>query len=279
MFNVSDYSKALVENEDGIWSSDSIEELSYPEDGNDLYNDIEDLSYWFKHRKDVVSCCVKKYGTSGAFFDIGGGNGLICRSLQDHGQLAVLLEPGPGGVENAKKRGVRHIIFSSLQNARFETGSLPNIGLFDVLEHIEDEYGFIEYLSKVIQPGGTLFLTVPAFKFLWSVEDELAGHFRRYTIQKLTTRFRKFDFEPIYSSYLFSFLPLPIYLMRVLPSKLGLIKGNTMDNRVKSDHEAGNVVVKYLMNRIIDWELEKVRKGEKIGFGSSCFVVLRKQII
>jgi SAM-dependent methyltransferase len=50
----------------------------------------------------------------------------------------------------------------------------------NVLEHIEDDLGTLRHLIRMIRPGGTLFLLVPAHQFLYNVFDVESGHFRRY---------------------------------------------------------------------------------------------------
>ena len=37
----------------------------------------------------------------------------------------------------------------------------------DVLEHIDDDRGMLAEMHRVLAPGGTLLVTVPAFPFLW----------------------------------------------------------------------------------------------------------------
>jgi len=36
--------------------------------------------------------------------------------------------------------------------------------------------------------GGTLILTVPTYKILWSNEDSEAGHYRRYKIKEIKNK-------------------------------------------------------------------------------------------
>jgi hypothetical protein len=58
----------------------------------------------------------------------------------------------------------------------------------------------------------------------WFNEDVDAGHYRRYTTKTINQKLIKNGFEIVYSSYIFSILPLTIFLIRSLPSKLGLNK-------------------------------------------------------
>jgi len=51
----------------------------------------------------------------------------------------------------------------------------------DVLEHVEDDFDFLNTLVNLLKPGSPLLLTVPAFQFLFSDHDRNLRHFRRYT--------------------------------------------------------------------------------------------------
>lgn len=57
--------------------------------------------------------------------------------------------------------------------------------LLDVLEHIPDDLAVVNQISKCLSRGGLLFLTSPALMRLWSYNDQLAGHQRRYSIGDL----------------------------------------------------------------------------------------------
>lgn len=59
--------------------------------------------------------------------------------------------------------------------------------LMDVLEHVENDWQFLEELRVRSSPGGSnaFFITVPAFNSLWSGHDVYLGHYRRYTRQTL----------------------------------------------------------------------------------------------
>lgn len=54
------------------------------------------------------------------------------------------------------------------------------IFLLDVLEHIGDEGAVLGQIRDSLAPGGLLLATVPALRFFWSCNDELALHQRRY---------------------------------------------------------------------------------------------------
>jgi len=126
----------------GIWYSKKNSKISYPEHGNKNCFEVEDKSYWFEHRNNILACVIRRYCISKSFFDVGGGNGYVTKILQDLGLDAYLVEPGIQGIKNAENRGVTNLINSSLQDCDFKRGTIFNIGLFDAMEHIDDDSGF-----------------------------------------------------------------------------------------------------------------------------------------
>ena len=62
--------------------------------------------------------------------------------------------------------------------------------MLDVLEHIDDDIGFIRRLRGALRPGGSLVLKVPAGPWLYSSLDQELGHHRRYTRRSLARTYR-----------------------------------------------------------------------------------------
>ena len=57
--------------------------------------------------------------------------------------------------------------------------------MMDVLEHIEDDKGYLKDILRRLKKDGTVFITVPAFMSLYSLHDEELKHFRRYNHRQL----------------------------------------------------------------------------------------------
>ncbi|HSM62098.1 MAG TPA: methyltransferase domain-containing protein, partial [Longimicrobiales bacterium] len=57
--------------------------------------------------------------------------------------------------------------------------------LLDVLEHIRDAEAAVSHAASLMEEGGTLLVTVPAFRSLWTTHDELNLHVTRYTREEL----------------------------------------------------------------------------------------------
>jgi SAM-dependent methyltransferase len=258
--------------EDGIWVSRNPSTVSYPEEGNQNCLALEESSFWFEHRNDCILEMVRRYPPAGTIFDLGGGNGYVANGLQQAGFSAALVEPGLNGVENAARRGVNLLICSTLEDARFHNGTLPAVGAFDVLEHIADEETFLAEIYRSLIPGGRFYLTVPAYQGLWSVDDEYAGHYRRYTRKRLSASLARAGFQVEMITYIFFMLPPPIYVFRVLPSRLGLRKRQDWE-AYSREHYRRNDLVGQLLRRLLAWEIARLRAGKIVPVGGSCLAV------
>ena len=269
---------SLQQSADGIWYSPQEVATSYPADGNSDCFAVEDGSFWFKHRNTCIAEVASAFppADNGAIFDIGGGNGFVSKGLINAGFTVVLVEPGRTGVTNAKKRGITNVICATSQTAGFREKSLSAAGLFDVLEHIEDEQAFLRSIHALLKDAAPLYLTVPAYNFLWSHEDVAAGHFRRYTLKQLTAVLKSAGFELLYASYIFRFLPLPIFMLRAIPWHLGLAKPTHDSDKTKQEHAAPNGSAVHILNRLLSAEIANIRNQKTMHCGGSCLMVARK---
>jgi SAM-dependent methyltransferase len=74
--------------------------------------------------------------------------------------------------------------------------SFDLVGLFDVVEHVEDDAGLLDQAATLVAPGGCILLTVPADPRLWSSLDDYAGHLRRYTRKMVLDLFARAGLVP-----------------------------------------------------------------------------------
>ncbi len=272
LINFSEVANNLTQNEQGVWFSGSTATCSYPEDGQDRYFAIEDSSFWFHHRNNAIIAAVKKFPPDGFILDVGGANGYVTLGLRKNGFNAILLEPSIAGLRNARKRGLDPIICSTVADAGFKNNTIPAIGLFDVLEHIEDETDFLKELKRILFPNGRLYLTVPAYQTLWATEDEYAGHFRRYSMSRIKKLLKNNKFRVDYTTYLFSYLPIPLFFTRTLPTKLGLAKSST-DENARRENVVKPKVTNVILSLYHKLELLIIKQKIPIPIGSSLLIV------
>ena len=92
--------------------------------------------------------------------------------------------------------------------------------LLDVLEHIEDDRGFLENLIKQYASLDTFFLiTVPLHPFLFSEHDVNLGHKRRYTYSELMLQLQSAGLKIIDSGNMFSSL----FIFRIMQLIFGKV--------------------------------------------------------
>jgi SAM-dependent methyltransferase len=263
------FSDGLQRDPDRVWRGRGTEPVSYPATGNRDCFAVEDSSFWFAHRNACLLALLRRFPTAGPLFDIGGGNGFVAAAVQSEGGLpVVLVEPGADGVRHAQARGLRTVVQATLKEARFRDGALPAIGFFDVLEHIEDEQGFLGKVRRCLAGDGRIYLTVPAGRWLWSDADVQARHFRRYTCARLRRALERAGFRPLFVSRMFSPLPLPLFFCRSLPSLFGHRQQPAQS--YSRQHRPGQ---RAFLNRVWHWELARLARGRSIPCGTSCLAV------
>jgi SAM-dependent methyltransferase len=169
------------------------------------FYDLEEQHWWFVGRRRIVDSLLKarlgtKDSTGGAerrILDVGCGTGGMLPILSKYGRVTGI-DSEPLALDYCRKRGITDV---HLQES-FQAGAEYDVvTLFDVLEHVPDEEGFLATVRGYLKPGGILMVTVPAFQFLWSRHDDLNRHQRRYTKRALIEVLEKSGFEVERSSY------------------------------------------------------------------------------
>lgn len=276
--NVESLSDALrLDAETGIWRTGAAAAgyLSYPADQNAACFRIEDGSFWFTHRNRCIVTAARRFPPDGFILDVGGGNGVVAQALIDAGYETALLEPGVVGARNAKAgRRLPTVINATITEAAIRAGSVPNVGLFDVLEHIEDDQSFVRQLCEILRPGGLMYVTVPAFNWLWSMSDVDAMHYRRYTRRSFTNVLAG-SFEVLYSTYLFERLVPLSMLVRALPYRVGLARPRP-EHAYEREHGVGRKWLVDLFGSILGHEVAAVAAGKSLVVGSTLLMVTRK---
>lgn len=197
----------------------------------------------------------------------------MVRTLREHGRDAILIEPGEEGCAAAMQRALAPIARGTTHSLGIRPESLPSVGLFDVVEHVKADAEFLEHIFDLLQPGGRLYLTVPAYGFLWSANDKSAGHFRRYSKRKIGNLVESAGFGVLASTYLFRSLVAPLFLLRAAPYWIGFRE--SWANSTDTHRLPGGIVGEWL-TRSFSRELRLIEQGSPVRWGTSVLLVAGK---
>ncbi|HKC06003.1 MAG TPA: class I SAM-dependent methyltransferase [Methylomirabilota bacterium] len=177
--------------------------------------------WWFLGRRAVILAeMTRRLPARGVrLAELGCGSGGMLEALGRFG-TAVGVEMYPALRARARERGL-DVRAGALPDAiPLEPGRWDAVCLFDVLEHVDDEAGALAACRRLLAPGGRLFVTVPAYAWLWSRHDELLGHRRRYTARALRRAAERGGYTVERLTYFNTLLAPPIMAVRLARAAL-----------------------------------------------------------
>lgn len=144
---------------------------------------LEGTHWWYRERRHLLARQLRGL-IPGRALDVGAAGGGNTRVLRDHGWDAVALEYGAEGAAVARERGLA-VVRADATALPVAPASLDLVVAFDILEHIPDDDAAVAEAHRVLRPGGTFLVAVPADPRLWSAHDVAVDHVRRYTRSQL----------------------------------------------------------------------------------------------
>lgn len=195
--------------------------------------EVEDRHFWFVGRQRVVLAALRRAVpdyASRRLFDIGCGSGGLLAFLARSGVPVA----GACDVYPESLRIVRARLDVPLVQVD-EGRPLPLgrgydlLGLFDVLEHVDDDVGALRALREALVPGGALVLTVPAHQWLFDEMDEIACHRRRYGRPELRRALETAGFDVRLLTHFMSALVPALWLVRSLGRRFH--RGSSLERR------------------------------------------------
>ena len=190
-----------------------------------LLAEVEAGNFWFKARNLLIVQALRRCADGlHNVLEIGCGTGFVTRAIRDAFPAASLTgsELFVEGLRVASQR-LPDAQFIQLDARRLPfVGCFDAIGAFDVIEHIEDDRAVLRQAFEALVPGGTLLLTVPQHPWLWSAQDDIAHHVRRYTRSELAGKVRDAGFRIAFcSSFVSLLLPL-VMVSRKMTTEAGV---------------------------------------------------------
>jgi 2-polyprenyl-3-methyl-5-hydroxy-6-metoxy-1,4-benzoquinol methylase len=239
--------------------------------------EMEQKHFWHVGRKELILDVLKR-NVPGLYnvkmLEVGCGNGSVLDYLKGN---------------NINVEGC-DLFLEGLKFCRQRTGEVPLyqvdvlaipfkeeydvIGLFDVLEHIEDDAKTLSEINTALKPRGYLVLTVPAYQFLWSHHDETSHHRRRYNKKDLVAKLEQCGYTVDKVTY-FMFFLYPVLAATRLLSKVFRKEKQEKDEAMTSLESKTVPVINDIFLALLRMEKYLVRNMD-LPFGSSLIVVARR---
>jgi SAM-dependent methyltransferase len=164
--------------------------------------------WWFRGRATLISWLAAGHQLEHErALDLGAGSLTMLPNRLETVRLDMVV-PNPVGEGPFVK--------ASALRLPFRDTAFGVVGLFDLIEHVEDEAGLLSEINRVLRPGGAVVLTAPAHQWLWSDHDVKARHVRRYGVRELVSTFEQSGFRVEFVRQFYGFLLIPAVLRKFL---------------------------------------------------------------
>jgi SAM-dependent methyltransferase len=230
----------------------------------------EDRHWWYRGRRTVLSRAIAELDLPrpARILDAGCGSGRNMVELAQQGAVTGVELSGTS-VSLARAREVGEVVEGSVLDMPFEEGSFDLAVSLDVIEHLEEDLDALRELRRVVAPGGSLLVTVPAYEWLWSGHDEINHHHRRYTRRSLQSVAEQAGWKQTRTTY-FNSLLLPVaILLRALDRLSTKTTESSLDLWVPPEP------LNWLLERPLALEAALIGRGGRIPAGLSLLSVFR----
>ena len=187
---------------------------------------VEETHWWYVGRRRIIKSLVEKISATlkqpnPRILDVGCGTGANLKMLSAYGK-AEGVDISSQAVEFCHERGLDSVRLGAAEHLPYENDSFALVTALDVIEHLDDDVAGLREMRRVLRHDGRLLLFVPAFMFLWGVQDDVSNHRRRYTLPSLLKAVDAAGFTVEWASYANVSFFVPVLLVRSFMRWLGL---------------------------------------------------------
>lgn len=232
---------------------------------------FEEKHFWMKARRSYLGWIFSRFvKPEAAIIEIGAGTGYVARYLIDRGYRDYAIgDIHKKGLALAGAHDYKHKYQFNLLRTVF-AGHFDVVGMFDVLEHLDDAGAAVKNVRKMLRKGGRAIVTVPAHKWLWSKQDAIAYHRRRYEVEELKELFTAHGFKVLKASGFFLSLIPFMYLRKMINRDDGKLSARDYQDRFKI-----NRVINLMLELMLRLEMV-VGKNLSSRYGGSMILVAEK---
>ena len=163
-----------------------------------IMNRVEDSHWWFVGRRAILESflrgIVAKLDVQNPkILDVGCGTGANLEMLANFGESEGV-DVSDDALEFCRSKGLK-AHKGLAESLPFADEIFDVVTALDVVEHLDDDVAGLKEMHRVLKTDGKTLIFVPAFMWLWGVQDDISNHRIRYTKKQIVERLEKAGFQ------------------------------------------------------------------------------------
>jgi SAM-dependent methyltransferase len=213
----------------------------FEEESYEWLERFERENFWYRIRNEILLSWINQYILKGSkFLEIGCGTGFVSQSIKENYDNDCADVSGEA-LSYCRNKNAAHNYYQidlcdEDLGSRIDISQYAGIGLFDVIEHIEEDEKALRNINRLMAPDALLFMTVPANRELWSEWDEYTCHKRRYSKKDFVQLLNRSGFRIERMSFFMCILYPLVRISRVAAVEKRIKSSSPGDNIQKTIH-------------------------------------------
>jgi len=192
-----------------------------------IMDEVEGSHWWFVGRRKILESflepIVEKLRENAAdlrILDVGCGTGANIEMLSQYGE-AEGVDVSDDALEFCRQKGL-NVRKGLAETLPFDDEEFDLTTALDVVEHLDDDIAGLKEMFRVTKSGGYSLIFVPAFMWLWGVQDDISNHRIRYTKKQIVERLERAGYKVERATYANWTFFTPILAGRTIMKLTGL---------------------------------------------------------
>jgi SAM-dependent methyltransferase len=192
-----------------------------------IMDEVEGSHWWFVGRRAILETFLREIvnhqaasASSLNILDVGCGTGANLEMLSQFGN-AQGVDVSDDALEFCRQKGL-DAQKGLAEKLPFTDETFDITTALDVVEHLDDDVAGLREMYRVTKNGGYSLVFVPAFMWLWGVQDDISNHRIRYTKKQIVERLEKAGYKVERATYANWTFFLPILAGRTLMKITGI---------------------------------------------------------
>lgn len=160
-----------------------------------LYLEFKNHLYNYRLRRQAVRKELDTLRRPELILEIGSG----VSTMTEPGKGIIYSDISPEALQHlTAHKAIHHGLVMSVTHIAFRDESIPVIICSEVLEHVKDDEAALDEMYRVLEPGGSLILTVPVHPQYFAYDDHYVKHERRYAVLSFLRKLHRIGFDDVH---------------------------------------------------------------------------------